>query len=122
MSSAENHYETIVEGALDFAIISLDADRKITTWNRGAERIFGRSRDDVLGQSASLLFTPEDQAIGEDDREFTIAATEGRADDDRWHGTAWVLGIFLISHPVGHSVILSGLAMYIAQASGTLLR
>ena len=98
MSSAENHYETIVEGALDFAIISLDPNRKITTWNRGAERIFGRSRDDVLGQSASLLFTPEDQAIGEDDREFTIAATEGRADDDRWHVRAdgsrlWASGV-----------------------------
>ena len=34
VSSAENNYEKIVEGALDFGIMSLDPNRKITTWNR----------------------------------------------------------------------------------------
>ncbi|MCU1293567.1 MAG: hypothetical protein JWP08_2417 [Bryobacterales bacterium] len=34
-------------------------------WNTGAERIFGYSQREIIGQSAAGLFTPEDTANGE---------------------------------------------------------
>jgi PAS domain S-box-containing protein len=39
----------------DDAIVGLDLDGVITSWNQGAEKIFGFSRDDVIGKSVSIL-------------------------------------------------------------------
>ena len=42
------------------AIFSKDLDGTIRTWNRGAERLYGYSRDEVLGRSVNML-VPEDR-------------------------------------------------------------
>lgn len=48
----------VVESS-DDAIISMDLDTRITTWNKGAERMFGYSAAEVIGQSVALLIPPE---------------------------------------------------------------
>lgn len=50
----------IVEGS-DDAILTKDLNGIITSWNRGAERIFGYSAEEVIGQSVTLLIPPERQ-------------------------------------------------------------
>ena len=40
----------------DDAVIGTDLEGKITSWNRGAERVFGYSADEVLGQPVSVLY------------------------------------------------------------------
>lgn len=39
----------------DDAIISIDADERIVLFNQGAEKIFGYTRDEILGESLNLL-------------------------------------------------------------------
>ena len=39
----------------DDAIISIDADQRIVLFNQGAEKIFGYSRDEILGESLDTL-------------------------------------------------------------------
>ena len=39
----------------DDAIMSLDADMRITSWNGGAEAIFGYSAEEILGKSRDVL-------------------------------------------------------------------
>jgi PAS domain S-box-containing protein len=48
----------IVEDSYD-AIVSRDLDRRITTWNPAAERLFGYSASEAIGQSISILIPPE---------------------------------------------------------------
>jgi PAS domain S-box-containing protein len=43
----------------DDAIISKNLDGVIQTWNRGAERIFGYTADEVVGRPVTMLMPPE---------------------------------------------------------------
>ena len=54
----------IVESSAD-AIISTSLDGVIRTWNAGAERLFGYSRDEVVGRSVAAIIPPE--LLGEEE-------------------------------------------------------
>jgi len=85
LRESEERYRLLVEGAKDYAMILLDAQGRITSWNTGAERIIGWAETEVLGQPADLIFTPEDQVAGVPAQEMANAATQGKAADVRWH-------------------------------------
>ena len=84
-SDRERFLESLLESATDYAIITLDLDGCITSWNSGAEQVLGWTEADVLGQNASLFFTPEDQAAEAPATEMATARDYGRATDERWH-------------------------------------
>lgn len=50
----EQHYQAIADTALD-AVISADQLGNITSWNKGAERIFGYSFNEVIGRPLTFL-------------------------------------------------------------------
>jgi len=43
----------------DDAIVGLDMSRRITVWNRGAERIYGYTAAEMIGRPTSVLIPPE---------------------------------------------------------------
>jgi PAS domain S-box-containing protein len=65
LDMARAHLAAIVESSED-AIISKTLDGVVTTWNRGAEHIFGYTAEDMIGQSIRRL-VPEDRATEEDE-------------------------------------------------------
>ncbi|CAN5606326.1 chemotaxis protein CheB [soil metagenome] len=69
----------------DFAIVTMNAEGMVTGWNEGAKRIFGYAEEEMLGQRIHSIFTPEDQAHGVPEDEMRRAASDGRAEDERWH-------------------------------------
>ena len=60
----QKHLASIVDASHD-AIMSTDLDGYVTCWNRGAERLFGWTADEIVSHAASLLM-PRDHAADED--------------------------------------------------------
>jgi PAS domain S-box-containing protein len=57
------HLVSIVDSS-DAAIVSKDLNGVIVSWNKGAERIFGYSADEVVGKSTTILMPPNLQDEG----------------------------------------------------------
>lgn len=76
---------SIYRSAVDYAIITFDKRGRVTTWNTGAEHITGFTADEVIGNPADGMFTPEDRAAHVPSKEFLVALATGRAADYRWH-------------------------------------
>ena len=62
---ALDHYVALVQSS-DDAIIAKDLGGQVISWNPAAERIFGFTKDEMVGQSIRLLI-PEDRQQEEDD-------------------------------------------------------
>lgn len=85
ISSRERFLEAIVQSAIDYAIISMDLDGLVTSWNEGAQNILGWSPEEVIGNPATVFFTQEDRENGIPQAEMTAALRSGRGSDERWH-------------------------------------
>ncbi|RYH53604.1 MAG: PAS domain S-box protein, partial [Alcaligenaceae bacterium] len=83
--STQRHLQSIINSAIDFAIIATDRSGVVTEWNRGAEHILGWTRENMIGSPVDCMFTPEDRAGGRVQKEMHIADAEGAALDERWH-------------------------------------
>ncbi len=95
---AQELFQLLIENVTDYAIFTIDIENNITAWNIGAERLLGYTEDEALGQSVSIIFTPEDIDIGADKEELRVAAETGRAEDEREHirkdgSRFWAYGI-----------------------------
>ena len=85
LRQSEERHRIIIESARDYAIITTDAEGRITTWSPGAEAAFGWSESEAFLQPLAMTFVAEDQAAGVPENELRIAREEGGAPDVRWH-------------------------------------
>jgi PAS domain S-box-containing protein len=95
---SEERYRLMVDGARDYAIFMVNPSNEIVYWSAGAERVFGWSAAEAVGESGEIVFTPEDRENKQEEKEIETALREGCASDRRWHmrknGTRiWVDGV-----------------------------
>jgi PAS domain S-box-containing protein len=81
---SEERFRLFVENVSDYALIQVDEQGNVSGWNSGAERTFGYNDREILGQPVSRLFTPEDNAVRESERDLGRALTDGRAEYERY--------------------------------------
>jgi PAS domain S-box-containing protein len=68
-----------------YAMFVLDSDGILLSWNAGVQQIFGYGEQEWLGQHASIIFTPSDQAHDVCVSEMKLASETGSSGDIRWH-------------------------------------
>ncbi len=81
LHQSEERFRLLVEGVQDYAILMLDPQGRIASWNAGAERLEGWSSPEVLGQHFSLFYTPADQQDGRAQQALERAAAAGRYEE-----------------------------------------
>jgi PAS domain S-box-containing protein len=71
-------FEALVDGIEDYAIVMLDPDGFVLSWNSGAQRIEQYESKDILGQHFSCFYTQEDVANRVPELELIEARRIGR--------------------------------------------
>jgi PAS domain S-box-containing protein len=79
-----DRYRLLIDAITDYAIYMLDPEGRVSSWNPGAQRFKGYSPDEVIGEHFSRFYTEEDRAAGLPARALSIAATEGRFEQEGW--------------------------------------
>jgi PAS domain S-box-containing protein len=84
LRQSEERFRLLVSCVKDYAILMLDPDGRIVSWNEGAERIKGFRAEEIIGQHFSVFYPSEDVERGKPYQELVVAAQEGRLEDDGW--------------------------------------
>jgi len=81
---SESRFRLMVSSVKDYAILMLDPDGRVVSWNDGAQRLKGYTEEEILGRHFSVFYTPEDIAAGRPQRELQQAREQGRFEDESW--------------------------------------
>jgi len=82
--NAEARFRRVVEGVRDYAIVTLDADGMVRSWNAGAQRLKQYSEAEILGAPVSRFYIPEDVASRRPQRGLATAVERGEYRDEAW--------------------------------------
>ena len=77
-------YQLLVESVQDYAIFALDPRGYVLSWNAGAERLKGYTRDEIVGQHFSTFYPQVDKDAGKPEWELEVATRVGRVEDEGW--------------------------------------
>ncbi len=72
-------HRKMIEEVQDYAIILLDTDGTILTWNKGVEKIKGYKEHEIVGQNFNIFYLPSDRQAGLPQMLLDLAKKEGRA-------------------------------------------
>ena len=84
VGSRDERLGLLVDAASDYAIFMLDPDGRVATWDPRADQFMGYSAKEIIGESFSRFYPPEDIALGKPARELKKAAREGRTEIEAW--------------------------------------
>jgi len=80
----EEHFRFLVESVEDYASFMLDRDGRVSSWNAGAERLFGYHESEAVGRHVSEFHTPEDQRSDRATAILERTRREGRYKEEAW--------------------------------------
>jgi PAS domain S-box-containing protein len=80
----DNSLALLIDSTSDYAIFMLDPTGIIASWNLGAERIKGYTRDEIVGKHFSVFYPPEAIARQWPEEELRRAERDGRIEDEGW--------------------------------------
>ena len=77
-------FRRLVEDVPGYAILLLDVEGRIRTWNEGAQRLTKFEAADVLGRHVAMLYPTHDVESGKPQYELRIADERGSFEESGW--------------------------------------
>ena len=80
LRESDRQLRLFMNGVTDYALIMLDLNGIITSWNAGAERIKGYKAEEIIGHHFARFYTEADRVAGLPARSLLAATTQGRSE------------------------------------------
>ena len=80
----EDRFRLMISAVKEYAILMLDPEGCVISWNAGAERIKGYREEEIVGQHFSIFYPAEDVEAGKPEYELKVTSLEGRFEDEGW--------------------------------------
>jgi PAS domain S-box-containing protein len=80
----EAQFRLMVESVKDYAIFMLDPSGNVKTWNAGAERINGYTREEIVGKHFSTFYPQDARDRRHPEKELEIASETGWYEEEGW--------------------------------------
>jgi PAS domain S-box-containing protein len=95
----EEGFRLMVESVTDAAIVMLDPEGHVASWNAGAQRIKGYTTEEIVGQHFSRFYPREDIDRGTPQRDLDAVKVRGRFEAEGWRvrkdgSTFWANEVF----------------------------
>jgi PAS domain S-box-containing protein len=95
----EESFRLMVESVSDYAIVMLDPEGRVVSWNTGAERIKGYATEEIVGVHFDRFYLKDDVESGKPQHDLDHAALNGRYEDEGWRvrkdgSTFWANVVF----------------------------
>jgi PAS domain S-box-containing protein len=78
---SQEKYRTLLDGQ-NYAIVMMDTQGNVLSWNAGAERIEGYTAQEIIGQNFSCFFTATDIKRGRPQEILGLTAASGRHEEE----------------------------------------
>ena len=80
----EKGYELLINAITDYAIVTLDLEGNVVSWNAGAQHINQYAADEIIGQSFSVFFSAADRKARVPNKALETASSKGRFEAVGW--------------------------------------
>jgi len=106
----ESIYHKMVEEVEDYAILMLDRNGIIVSWNKGAEKIKGYKDEEIIGKHFRIFYTQEDRDARLPETLVEKATLQGKAVHEGWRvrkngATFWGSVVITAMHDEENNVI-----------------
>ena len=78
LRQAEDRLRLLLDSVHDYAICMLSPLGEVTSWNAGAERLFGYGADEIIGRAFACFYTPSERDAGMAEAHLREAQERGR--------------------------------------------
>ncbi|HEY8358059.1 MAG TPA: PAS domain S-box protein, partial [Ramlibacter sp.] len=83
-NTLEQRLQLLIDAVVDYGIFVLDPFGHVVSWNSGAQKLKGYTRDEIVGQHFSKFYPPDSVASGWPQEELRLARQRGRFEDEGW--------------------------------------
>jgi len=84
LSQNEQRLRLMISAIRDYAILFLDPQGNVASWNDGARQIKGYTAEEIMGQNFSKFYPPEAVLSGRPQKVLEEATDKGRSEDTEW--------------------------------------
>ena len=84
LQSELDRFRDGIDALLDYGVFLVSPTAHVISWNRGAERIHGYGKAEMLNRPFATLYTPQDVLSGRPRRDMDSAMRSGRTDLALW--------------------------------------
>jgi PAS domain S-box-containing protein len=84
LRQSEERFRLIVSNVRDYAMLMLDPEGRVVSWNEGAERIKGYRAEEIIGQHFSRFYPTQDISNGKPAFALEQTIKDGRYEDEGW--------------------------------------